>query len=106
MKFCHSFLPFAYALFPKTLSVPGLDSLVIDEADLILTYGHDDDIRQIFSGGFLPKVYQSYLMSATMTGDVETLKGLALQNPVSHSLLVILILSADYCPGNSETGRR
>lgn len=106
MKFCHSFLPFAYTLFPKTLSVPGLDSLVIDEADLILTYGHDDDIRQIFSGGFLPKVYQSYLMSATMTGDVETLKGLALQNPVSHSLLVILILSADYCPGNSETGRR
>jgi ATP-dependent RNA helicase DDX56/DBP9 len=67
----------------KALSLPALDSLVIDEADLILSYGHDEDVRQIFSGGFLPKVYQSFLMSATMTEDVETLKGLALRNPVS-----------------------
>ena len=64
-----------------------LDSLVIDEADLILSYGHDEDIRQIFGGGFLPKVYQSFLMSATMTDDVETLKGLALRNPVRSTNL-------------------
>jgi ATP-dependent RNA helicase DDX56/DBP9 len=56
--------------------------MVIDEADLILSYGHDDDIRSIFSGNFLPKVYQSFLMSATMTEDVEALKGLALRSPV------------------------
>jgi ATP-dependent RNA helicase DDX56/DBP9 len=68
--------------YPKTLSLSRLDSLVIDEADLILSYGHDEDIRSIFSGNFLPKVYQSFLMSATMTDDVETLKGLALRNPV------------------------
>jgi superfamily II DNA/RNA helicase len=66
----------------KTLSLSALDSLVIDEADLILSYGHDEDIRQIFGGGFLPKVYQSFLMSATMTDDVEKLKGLTLRNPV------------------------
>lgn len=66
----------------KTLSLCNLDSLVIDEADLILSYGHDEDIRSIFAGNFLPKVYQSFLMSATMTDDVETLKGLALRNPV------------------------
>lgn len=65
----------------KVLSLSSLDSLVIDEADLILSYGHDDDIRSIFSSGFLPKVYQSFLMSATMTEDVEILKGLALRNP-------------------------
>jgi ATP-dependent RNA helicase DDX56/DBP9 len=59
-----------------------LESLVIDEADLILSYGHDEDIRTIYGGNFLPKVYQSFLMSATMTDDVETLKGLALRNPV------------------------
>lgn len=59
-----------------------LDSLVIDEADLILSYGHDEDIRQIFRGGFLPQVFQSFLMSATMTEDVELLKGLVLRNPV------------------------
>ena len=66
----------------------------MDEADLILSYGHDEDVRQIFSGAFLPKVYQSFLMSATMTEDVEMLKGLALRNPVrllSLSLLFIFI---------------
>jgi len=67
---------------PKTLSLSNLDSLIIDEADLILSYGHDVDIRAIFAGNFLPKVYQSFLMSATMTEDVETLKGLALRSPV------------------------
>ena len=56
---------------------------MIDEADLILSYGHDEDIRQIFGGGYLPKLFQSFLMSATMTEDVETLKGLALRSPVS-----------------------
>ncbi|KAG6896527.1 hypothetical protein C0992_007661 [Termitomyces sp. T32_za158] len=65
----------------KALSAASLDSLVIDEADLILSYGHDEDIRQIFSGAFLPQVYQSFLMSATMTEDVELLKGLTLRNP-------------------------
>ncbi|EGO22336.1 hypothetical protein SERLADRAFT_416842 [Serpula lacrymans var. lacrymans S7.9] len=65
----------------KALSLASLDSLIIDEADLILSYGHDEDIRQIFGGEYLPKVYQSFLMSATMTDDVETLKGLALRNP-------------------------
>jgi ATP-dependent RNA helicase DDX56/DBP9 len=79
----------------KTLSLSHLDSLVIDEADLILSYGHDEDIRSIFAGTFLPKVYQSFLMSATMTDDVETLKGLALRNPVRLcpiSTLGILVL--------------
>ena len=66
----------------QALFVTSLDSLVIDEADLILSYGHDGDIRQIFRGGFLPQVFQSFLMSATMTEDVELLKGLALRNPV------------------------
>ncbi|KAF7331357.1 hypothetical protein MKEN_00013400 [Mycena kentingensis (nom. inval.)] len=60
----------------KALVVSSLESLVIDEADLILSYGHDEDVRQKFSGAFLPKVYQSFLMSATMTEDVELLKGL------------------------------
>ncbi|KIJ20692.1 hypothetical protein PAXINDRAFT_160225 [Paxillus involutus ATCC 200175] len=66
----------------KTLNLLSIESLVIDEADLILSYGHDEDVRQIFGGGYLPKVYQSFLMSATMTDDVETLKGLALRSPV------------------------
>nr|ASF90258.1 hypothetical protein SPAR04460 [Bartheletia paradoxa] len=65
----------------KTLSLAALESLVIDEADLILSYGHDEDVKLIFSGGFMPKVFQSFLMSATMTKDVEILKGLVMRNP-------------------------
>lgn len=56
---------------------------MVDEADLVLSYGHDDDIKAIMDGSYLPKVYQSFLMSATMTKDVEKLKGLVLRNPVS-----------------------
>jgi ATP-dependent RNA helicase DDX56/DBP9 len=72
----------------QVLIATHLDSLIIDEADLVLSYGHDNDIRQIFSGAYLPKVYQSFLMSATMTEDVEMLKGLTLRNPVSGLLRV------------------
>lgn len=71
----------------KALSLTSLETLVIDEADLILSYGHDEDVRQIFNGAYLPKVYQSFLMSATMTEDVAMLKGLALRNPVSRVVI-------------------
>lgn len=63
-----------------------MESLVIDEADLIFSYGHDEDVRHVLNDGFLPKIFQSFLMSATMTEDVETLKGLVLRSPVSLDL--------------------
>lgn len=75
----------------KILSLSSLESLVIDEADLILSYGHDEDVRGIFNGGYLPKVYQSFLMSATMTEDVEMLKGIALRNPVRMETFPLVI---------------
>lgn len=94
-KVCHSPTVHGMCLISiQTLNLSSLESLVIDEADLILSYGHDEDVRQIFSGAYLPKVYQSFLMSATMTDDVEALKGLALRSPVSsptHQLLSLLI---------------
>ena len=70
------------ALQMKTISLGQLETLVIDEADLVLSYGHDDDVRALMDGAFLPKIYQSFLMSATMTKDVEKLKGLVLRSPV------------------------
>ena len=79
------------------MNLGSLESLVIDEADLILSYGHDEDVRQLFGGGHLPKVFQSFLMSATMTEDVEALKGLALRNPVwftIYAYVCVLILAA------------
>jgi superfamily II DNA/RNA helicase len=92
-------------LLPQALSLSSLDSLVIDEADLIFSYGHDEDVRQIFGGSFLPKVFQSFLMSATMTEDVELLKSLALRNPVRQPGLYSKFILM-YIQGNPETGRR
>ncbi|KAJ3030609.1 ATP-dependent DNA/RNA helicase [Rhizophlyctis rosea] len=71
-----------------------LESLVIDEADLILSYGYDDDLRNILA--YLPKIYQSYLMSATLTPDVDKLKQLVLRNPA------ILKLTESDTPSDSE----
>ncbi|KAJ1025072.1 hypothetical protein NDA18_004356 [Ustilago nuda] len=60
----------------------GMESLAIDEADLILSYGHDADVKSLLSGNYLPSHFQSLLMSATMTSDVSKLKGLLLRKPV------------------------
>lgn len=58
-----------------------LETLVLDEADLILSYGHQDALRSILSGGFLPRVHQTLLMSATLSDDVAAVEGMALRNP-------------------------
>ncbi|GFS47197.1 probable ATP-dependent RNA helicase DDX56 [Trichonephila inaurata madagascariensis] len=57
-----------------------LRSLVVDEADLLFSYGCGNDVNQIFS--FLPPIYQAYLMSATLSEDVKKVKKLVLHNPV------------------------
>ena len=79
---------------------------MIDEADLILSYGHDEDVRQILGGNHLPKVFQSFLMSATMTKDVEALKGLILRSPVSRPLRCRLQTHADILGDPSFRGGR
>jgi ATP-dependent RNA helicase DDX56/DBP9 len=58
---------------------------VVDEADLIFSFGHDGDMKKLMEGGYLPKVFQSFLMSATMTKDVQLLRGLVLRDPVRKS---------------------
>lgn len=57
-----------------------LTHLVIDEADLVLSYGYEDDIQGVSKA--LPKGLQTFLMSATLTTEVETLKSLFCRNPV------------------------
>ena len=56
-----------------------VETLVIDEADLIFSYGYADDVKTILS--YLPKTYQAFLMSATLTTDVSTLRSLVLRSP-------------------------
>ena len=54
-----------------------LDTLVIDEADLVLSFGEEDDIHEIVD--YIPKTVQTMLMSATLSDDLESLKKLVLQ---------------------------
>lgn len=60
------------------LSVDKLTHLVLDEADLVLSYGYDQDLQNVASS--IPKGLQTILMSATLTTDVETVQGLFCRN--------------------------
>ncbi|KAF9179808.1 ATP-dependent DNA/RNA helicase [Haplosporangium sp. Z 767] len=54
-------------------------TLVIDEADLVCNYDYEEDVKELLT--FLPKIFQSFLMSATLGDDVDSLKQLVLRSP-------------------------
>ncbi len=59
------------------LSLDNLEMLVVDEADLVLSYGYEDDLMAISKVvGGEGRGVQSTLMSATLTGETEQLKGM------------------------------
>lgn len=68
----------------SSLSLEHLAHLVIDEADLVLSYGYDEDLQNVAK--VIPKGVQTILMSATLTSEVETLKGLFCRDPVVLTL--------------------
>jgi ATP-dependent RNA helicase DDX56/DBP9 len=79
--------------------------LVLDEADLILSFGYEQDMKEILE--FLPSIYQSYLMSATMSPDVDQLKQLILRNPAVLKLQEsqdanMLTQNVLYCPEDDK----
>jgi ATP-dependent RNA helicase DDX56/DBP9 len=63
----------------SALFVESLTHLVLDEADLVLSYGYDDDLQSIAAA--IPKGIQTVLMSATLSSEVDTLKGIFCRNP-------------------------
>ncbi|XP_075962917.1 putative ATP-dependent RNA helicase DDX56 [Anarhichas minor] len=71
-----------------------LETLVVDEADLLFSFGFEDDLKSLLC--HLPKIYQAFLMSATFTEDVQALKALLLHNPV------ILKLQGSQLPDSSQ----
>ncbi|XP_034048554.1 probable ATP-dependent RNA helicase DDX56 [Thalassophryne amazonica] len=71
-----------------------LETLVIDEADLLFSFGFEADLKKLLC--HLPKIYQSFLMSATFTEDVQALKELLLHNPV------VLKLQGSQLPDSSQ----
>ncbi|XP_034832291.1 probable ATP-dependent RNA helicase DDX56 [Maniola hyperantus] len=58
--------------------------LVIDEADLVFSFGYEDEIKELLS--YLPKIHQAVLASATLSDDVISLKKIVLRNPVTLKL--------------------
>ncbi|XP_008790268.1 DEAD-box ATP-dependent RNA helicase 16 isoform X2 [Phoenix dactylifera] len=61
-----------------------LSLLVLDEADLLLSYGYENDLKTLIP--HVPRRCQCLLMSATSSSDVEKLKKLVLHNPVILTL--------------------
>ncbi|KAL1954288.1 hypothetical protein VTO42DRAFT_1430 [Malbranchea cinnamomea] len=68
----------------SSLSLENLTHLVIDEADLVLSYGYEDDMQNLAKA--VPRGIQTLLMSATLTSEVDTLKGLFCRSPVTLKL--------------------
>ncbi|KAI0023223.1 ATP-dependent RNA helicase-like protein dbp9 [Xylariomycetidae sp. FL0641] len=72
------------ALKSGALVLDQLKLLVLDEADLVLSYGYEDDLQSIASS--VPKGIQTILTSATLTAEVDSLKGLFCRNPTVLNL--------------------
>ena len=63
----------------SALSLEKLQHLVLDEADLVLSYGYDEDMENLSRS--LPKGVQTIMMSATLSAELDTLKGILCRNP-------------------------
>ncbi|XP_010447021.1 PREDICTED: DEAD-box ATP-dependent RNA helicase 16-like isoform X2 [Camelina sativa] len=75
---------FAAGVLEPTAVSESLEILVLDEADLLLSYGYEDNLRSVTS--IIPRRCQCLLMSATTSSDVEKLKKLILHNPIVLTL--------------------
>ena len=64
----------------KAVHLSEIKTLVLDEADKMLSMGFKDEVDRIFK--LLPKKRQNLLFSATLNDDVEKIHQLVLVNPV------------------------
>nr|CAB3237254.1 probable ATP-dependent RNA helicase DDX56 [Phallusia mammillata] len=68
----------------ENLDLSTLQWLVMDEADLLFSFGYEDDLKSL--NPHFPNNYQAFITSATFTEDVEALKKLILHNPITLNL--------------------
>lgn len=61
-----------------------VETLVVDEADLIFAFGYEKDFKRLMK--HLPPIYQAVLVSATITDDVVRMKGLCLRDAITLKL--------------------
>ncbi|CAM9192044.1 unnamed protein product, partial [Ectocarpus fasciculatus] len=63
----------------SVVDISTVETLVIDEADLILSFGYAEDVQLITSR--MPKIFQGLLMSATLSPELDKFKRVVLHNP-------------------------
>ena len=80
-----------------------LQSLVLDEADLLLSYGYEDDVAVI--APLVPRSCQCMLMSATTSDDVDRLTKIVLQSPETLDLLSLDHNNNNHNDGNKDATR-
>ncbi|KAL8928779.1 MAG: hypothetical protein Q9208_001557 [Pyrenodesmia sp. 3 TL-2023] len=74
----------ALAISTASLHTDGLSLLVIDEADLVLSYGYEEDLQNVAKS--IPNGVQTMLISATLTTEVDTIRSLYCQDPAIINL--------------------
>lgn len=68
----------------QALHITSLQFLILDEADLLLSYGYEADMHAI--SRCLPSICHTILLSATLNAETDALKQLVLHNPVTLKL--------------------
>ncbi|XP_059640090.1 DEAD-box ATP-dependent RNA helicase 16 isoform X1 [Cornus florida] len=77
-----------------------LSILILDEADLLLSYGYEEDLKALTV--HVPRRCQCLLMSATSSADVEKLKKLILHNPYILTLPEVGDVKDEIVPKNVQ----
>ncbi|KAF5826362.1 DEAD-domain-containing protein [Dunaliella salina] len=72
-------------VLPATALSSRLQMLVLDEADLLLSYGFEADLALLAPQ--IPRACQCMLMSATVSPEVERLTQMVLHNPITLNLI-------------------
>lgn len=65
---------------PGALEDGGLDLVVLDEADLLLSFGYVEDIKRVC--GAVKRGTQTLMLSATMSAEIEALRDVVAHKPV------------------------
>lgn len=61
------------------VDLSAVTTLVMDEADLVLSFGYTEDVHTIIQK--MPKIFQGILMSATLSSELDKFKRVVLHNP-------------------------
>ncbi|XP_017029991.1 probable ATP-dependent RNA helicase DDX56 [Drosophila kikkawai] len=83
----------AHAEAGGVVDLKHVETLVVDEADLVFAFGYENDFKRLIK--HFPPIYQAVLVSATLSDDVARMKGLCLHNPVTLKLEEPELVSQD-----------